>query len=128
VKKSQSNRRRRQLTSSAAPIETSDEIRRRLLAAARGAPRKSRRRAQRARHDDNGDDYAIEALHPFQLYRTETLAKLLSVNRATIWRMRQRGELPPFVRVGSIYGLTGAQLAKILAQPDAVLAAVEEQG
>jgi hypothetical protein len=126
VKKSPQSSSRRQLTSSTASIETPEALRRRQLRATR-APRKSRRRAPlaaRGGDDDDGEDDILGALHPFKLYRVGTLAKLLCVDRSTIWRMRQRGQLPRFVQVGSICGLTGAQLRKILAEPEAVLAAI----
>ena len=53
---------------------------------------------------------------PFELFRVGRLAELLHVNRATIWRWRQSGVLPPFVKIGGVEGLTGAQVAQLLDQ------------
>jgi hypothetical protein len=62
--------------------KSSQSSRRGKLARAR-KPRKSRRRVQLVRRDGDDDDI-LGALHPFKLYRTGTLAKLLCVDRATI--------------------------------------------
>jgi predicted DNA-binding transcriptional regulator AlpA len=54
--------------------------------------------------------------HPFRLYRTERLAELFGVDRATIWRWQKSGVLPPFVEIGGVRGLTEEQVAQVLAQ------------
>jgi hypothetical protein len=96
----------------------------------RRPPKKIRRRAQSAHtRAPTGDDIvdAFGPLHPFKLYRTNMLARLFGVDRSTIWRLRQRHALPEFKSIGGIEGLTGAQLARLLAEPSAVVAAVEEE-
>jgi predicted DNA-binding transcriptional regulator AlpA len=59
-----------------------------------------------------------DAFHPARLYRTRRLAALLGCHESTIWKMRKRGDLPPFTRVGNIEGLTGPQLQAVLKQRD----------
>lgn len=61
--------------------------------------------------------------HPFRIYRTDRLAELFDVDRATIYRWRQSGVLPPFVEFGGIKGLTERQLAEVMQQRGAADAA-----
>ena len=51
---------------------------------------------------------------PYRFYRVGALAQLFSVNRSTIWRWRRSGVLPPFVKFGSLLGLTESQLAEVI--------------
>jgi predicted DNA-binding transcriptional regulator AlpA len=52
--------------------------------------------------------------NPYKFYRVGALAQLFSVNRSTIWRWRRSGILPPFVKFGSLFGLTESQLAEVI--------------
>jgi hypothetical protein len=52
----------------------------------------------------------------FQIYRPDRLAQILDCNPSTIWRMRKKGLLPPFVKIGNIRGLTEEQLQQVLRQ------------
>jgi predicted DNA-binding transcriptional regulator AlpA len=54
--------------------------------------------------------------HPFRIYRPERLAELFGVDRATIWRWRKAGLLPPFVQIGGVSGLTEEQVSEVLKQ------------
>jgi predicted DNA-binding transcriptional regulator AlpA len=54
--------------------------------------------------------------HPHRLYRVERLADLFDVDRATIWRWRKAGLLPPFVEIGGVSGLTEEQVSEVLKQ------------
>lgn len=55
---------------------------------------------------------------PHRLYRPKRLAELLDVNLSTLWRWRQRGVLPPPVKIGGIVGWTETQVAKLLQERD----------
>jgi len=75
--------------------------------------KRSRIKRRRVIEDD------ADAFHPARLYRTKRLAELLDCNESTVWKMRQRGDLPAFTQVGSIKGLTGPQLKAVLKQREA---------
>ena len=53
--------------------------------------------------------------HPFRLYRPKRLAELFDVDRATIYRWRQSGVLPPFVEFGGV-GAHEQQLQQVQQQ------------
>jgi predicted DNA-binding transcriptional regulator AlpA len=57
-----------------------------------------------------------DAFHPARFYRTKRLAELFDCDESTIWKMRKRGDLPAFTKVGNIKGLTGPQLQAVLNQ------------
>ena len=48
-----------------------------------------------------------------QFYRVPKAAKLLDIDRVTLYAKVKRGELPPFQTVGDIKGYTGAQILAI---------------
>lgn len=48
-----------------------------------------------------------------QFYRVPKAAKLLDIDRVTLYAKVKRGELPPFQTVGGIKGYTGAQILAI---------------
>jgi hypothetical protein len=84
---------------------------RRTIPSSKRSPIKKQR--QRVVEDD------ADAFHPARLYRTKRLAQLLDVDESTVWKMRQRGDLPPFTQVGNIRGLTGPQLKDVLKRREA---------
>ena len=61
-----------------------------------------------------GQSHSSHNPNPYRFYRVGALAQLFSVNRSTIWRWRRSGVLPPFVKFGSLLGLTESQLAEVI--------------
>ena len=56
---------------------------------------------------------AADGPSPYRIFRTNRLAELFDVDPSTIWRWRQDGTLPQFVKVGGVSGLTEVQLAEV---------------
>jgi predicted DNA-binding transcriptional regulator AlpA len=78
-----------------------------------------RQQSRRPAHTDPVGEQGRPSGHnpnPYRFYRVGALAQLFSVNRSTIWRWRRSGVLPPFVKFGSLLGLTESQLAEVIEQ------------
>jgi predicted DNA-binding transcriptional regulator AlpA len=106
------------------PPESLSKQRRRIRRAEHSRAARSHRRESKGAGGGETDDDESGARnpqpnfqpHPFRIYRTERLAELFDVDRATIWRWRINGTLPPFVEIGGIRGLTEQQLGEVMRQ------------
>jgi predicted DNA-binding transcriptional regulator AlpA len=56
---------------------------------------------------------------PRRLYRPAAVAEMLSIDRSTLHRWRQNGDIPKPVKIGGIVGWTETQLRTFLAEREA---------